>query len=70
MFTSASALKNFVAQTKQVPVETLEYVNLGGGEKILVSKSDYSTVLGYATFTYMGMVPGRGKVWNIHARPA
>jgi hypothetical protein len=70
MFTSAVALKTFIAKTHQVSPDTLEYIELSKGEKMLISKADPSKPLGFATFTYMGMVPGRGKVWNIHARPA
>jgi hypothetical protein len=70
MFNSAAALKTFIAKTHQVSPDTLEYIELSRDEKMLVSKDDPSKPLGFATFTYMGMVPGRGKVWNINARPA
>lgn len=70
MFTSASALSAFISKTQGVPREDLQWVELDKGEKMLINKNAPSVPLGFATFTYMGIQPGRGKVWNIHARPA
>ena len=70
MFNSATALRNYIAQTKGIPSDEMHYIELGGGEKMLVEKSNPSVSLGFATFTYVGIVPGRGKTWDIFARPA
>ncbi len=70
MFKSTTALKNFIALSRRVDAETLYYVNLANGEKVLVSKDNPSVPLGFATITYQGIVPGRGKVFDVYARPA
>lgn len=70
MFKSTTALKNFVAMTSKVEAETLYYVDLANGEKVLVSKDNPSVPLGFVTVTYQGIVPGRGKVFDVYARPA
>ena len=70
MFTSTTALRKYVATVASIPADSMEFIELSSGEKMLVMKGDHTKPLGFATFTYRGMVPGRGKVWDIYARPA
>ena len=70
MFKSATALRNYVAQTTGIDTSALEYITLSRDEKMLVEKANPTKPLGYASFAYQGIVPGRGKVWDIDARPA
>lgn len=74
MFSSVAALKSFLEKTQGIPQDRIETVDLDSTsrvtERMLVDKENPSVPVGFVTVTYQGIVPGRGKVWNVDARPA
>ena len=69
-FNSAIALRKYISTTKNIPENEMKFIQLSEDEKMLIRTDAPDEPLGFVTFTYQGIVPGRGKVWDIYARPA
>jgi hypothetical protein len=66
MFSSATALRNYIKETQGIPLENMETVRLDTDQKLLRT-IDTKEALGLITTQYMGMRPGVGRVFSIIA---
>lgn len=72
MFKSKASLKSALVQCELVTEENLKEVELSRDsqltEYMYVDQTNPTVPLGYATVTYMGIVPGHGRMWDTVAR--
>jgi hypothetical protein len=72
MFNSIAALKKAIEVTNGISQDQIVKIELDSNSRsadyMFVSKDAPSVPLGYATVTYEGIQPGRGKVFSTYAR--
>lgn len=66
MFNTATALINAMAYKHNIKPDDIERVTLdinGNNSSYMYVNKHTKETIGYGSFTYQGMQPGRGKVW-------
>lgn len=67
MFNSATALITALTFKHKIQKEDIERVLLsdsGNDSEYMYINKHTNEPIGYGSFTYLGMFPGRGKVWR------